>query len=448
MNLSSLKTSALAAATLAVMTTTAIAGGPAALSGPSAASQSVSQMIVKFHPDAANMAAVQRLAGQYGVRMSKLRDMAVGAELHRLNKKVSLATARRFAAALSKVPGVEYADPDQILEAVLTPNDPLYSSLPQWHYSETTGGINAPAAWDQANGAGVIVAVLDTGYRPHADLAANLQLPGYDFIIDTAVSNDGNGRENDALDPGAWVTGVRNSSWHGTHVAGTIAAFTNNNAGVAGVAFGAKVMPVRVLGTGGGYTSDITDAIIWASGGSVAGVPDTATPARVINMSLGGSGACSTAMKNAINGAVNRGTVVVVSAGNSAANAKNFNPANCPKVITVAATGRNGGKASYTNTGGTVEMAAPGGSGSNYVWSTLNNGTTVPTTDAYAGYQGTSMAAPHVAGTVALILSKNSTRTPAQILSTLQSTARPFPAACSGCGAGIVDANAALLATP
>ena len=238
------------------------------------------------------------------------------------------------------------------------------------------------------------MAVLDTGYRPHVDLVGNI-IPGYDFIISTAVSNDGNGRDPDASDPGDW-TATRNSSWHGTHTAGTIGAVTNNSLGVAGVAFNAQIQPVRVLGTGGGFTSDITDAIVWASGGSVAGVPNNTTPANVINMSLGGSGACSSAMQTAINGAVGRGTVVVVSAGNSNIDAKNQNPANCKKVIPVAAVGRKGGKASYSNFGNIVKIAAPGGDLNEFVYSTLNFGTTTPAGDAYAGYQGTSMAAPHL----------------------------------------------------
>ena len=162
------------------------------------------------------------------------------------------------------------------MRRTLTPNDTRYNE--QWHYFEATGGINAPAAWDKSTGTGVVVGVIDTGYRPHADLAANL-LPGYDFISDTFVVNDGNGRDSDARDPGDWINAgecgpgdpatFEASSWHGTHVAGTIAAVTNNGNGVAGVAFNARVVPARVLGKCGGFTSDIADAIVWASGGTV-----------------------------------------------------------------------------------------------------------------------------------------------------------------------------------
>jgi serine protease len=275
---------------------------------------------------------------------------------------------------------------------------------------------------------------------------------GYDFINDTAVSVDGNGRDSDAQDPGDWYTNSAcgagpsqsNSSWHGTHVSGTIAAVTNNGNGVAGVAFNAKVLPVRGLGKCGGYTSDIADGIVWASGGSVPGVPANTNVAKVINMSLGGGGACDTTTQNAINSARSRGTVVVVAAGNESQNAANVSPASCSGVITVAAVARNGGRASYSNFGSLVAVAAPGGGTGGSVLSTLNSGARTPGADSYAGYQGTSMATPHVAGVVALMLSKNPSLTPDQVKTILQQTARPFPASCSQCGSGIIDASAAV----
>jgi serine protease len=210
------------------------------------------------------------------------------------------------------------------------------------------------------------------------------------------------------------------------------------------------VQPVRVLGKCGGYTSDIADGIIWASGGTVSGLPANATPAKVINMSLGGGGACDTTSQNAINSARSRGTVVVVAAGNENQNASNSNPANCSGVIAVAATDRNGARAYYSNFGSIVTLAAPGGdvraSSSNGILSTLNAGTKAPGADSYAYYQGTSMATPHVAGVVALMLSAKPTATPDQIKAALQSSARAFPGTCSGCGSGILDAAAAVAA--
>ncbi|HET7795418.1 MAG TPA: S8 family peptidase, partial [Rhizobacter sp.] len=342
-----------------------------------------------------------------------------------------------------------------ILHALATPNDTQYGQ--QWHYYEATGGLNLPPAWDLSTGSGVVVAVIDTGYRPHADLAANI-VGGYDFINDTTNGNDSSARDSDARDPGDYATygqcglfsSSHNSSWHGTHVAGTIAAVTNNGSGVAGVAYGAKVQPVRVLGACGGYTSDIADAIVWASGGSVSGAPANPNPARVINMSLGGSGSCDSTSQNAINSARSRGTVVVVAAGNSNANASGFSPAGCSGVIAVAATNRSGGRASYSNYGSVVAVAAPGGDTSggsaNGILSTLNSGSTTPGNDSYAYYQGTSMASPHVAGVVALMLSRNPSLTPDQVASLLKSSARAFPSTCSQCGAGIVNAYAAVVA--
>ncbi|MCW5580130.1 MAG: S8 family serine peptidase, partial [Luteimonas sp.] len=318
-----------------------------------------------------------------------------------------------------------------------------------WGLKDGVAGIRANQAWDTTNGAGVVVAVLDTGIVSHSDLNANV-IAGYDFISNTTVAGDGNGRDSDPSDPGDYYGG-NSSSWHGTHVAGTIAAVGNNGAGVIGVAYGAKISPVRVLGRGGGYTSDIVDGITWASGGTVSGVPANANPAEVINMSLGGSGTCSSTYQNAINAAVGRGTTVVVAAGNSNANASNFTPASCNNVINVAAIGNTGNRASYSNYGTSIDVAAPGGdSGSctTLIVSTGNAGTQGPTTENYLCMAGTSMAAPHVAGVVALMQAASpNALTPAQVESTLKSTLRAFPSTQSpAIGGGIVDAAAAVAA--
>ncbi|KAA2284216.1 S8 family serine peptidase [Arenimonas fontis] len=423
------------------------------------------RFIVKYRdgaPEAQNAAALQRAlerasvgaqqmiqaqraqAGRIGagdakpLQIGHLRRLSVGGEVVRTNRKLSRAEAQELMRQLAAHPNVEYVEVDQLMKAIFTPNDTRYSE--QWGYFNATGGIRADQAWDVSTGAGVVVAVLDTGSTNHSDLNGNT-IAGYDMISDSTVAGDGNGRDSDPSDPGDYYGGYP-SSWHGTHVAGTVAAVTNNAKGVAGTAFGAKVQHVRVLGRGGGYTSDIVDGITWASGGTVSGVPANPTPAEVINMSLGGSGSCSSTYQNAINAAVNRGTTIVVAAGNSNTNVSNAVPANCQNVIAVAATDINGSRASFSNYGSGIDISAPGVN----ILSTLNSGSTSPGSESYASYNGTSMAAPHVAGVVALMQAAASTPlTPSQVESIIKSTARPLPGSCSGgCGAGIVNAKAAV----
>ncbi|MBE5316441.1 MAG: S8 family serine peptidase [Xanthomonadales bacterium] len=399
------------------------------------------QFIVKFRGPASlqkslRETSLMRTERKLGLELTEGRRTATGSSLLHLDRALSADAALRLIETLESDPSVEFVEPDRILHPALTPNDSRYAE--QWHYFETTGGINLPAAWNLGTGAGVVVAVLDTGITAHPDLDANLA-PGYDFISDPTVAGDGNGRDSSAADPGDFFNG-RPSSWHGTHVAGTVAAVSNNGSGVAGVAFGARVQPIRVLGRGGGSLSDVADAVIWASGGSVSGVPANPTPARVINMSLGGSGGCGPTMQAAVDAAVARGSVVVVAAGNSNSDATLFVPASCANVVTVAATTRSGGRAAFSNYGASIDVSAPGEN----ILSTLNTGSSTPLSASYASYNGTSMAAPHVAGVVALMQGL-STRTPAQVEAQLRATARALPAACpEGCGAGIVNAWAAM----
>lgn len=395
------------------------------------------------------------MAVALGQDVNHARAMAVpGFHVFQLTEKLGKKQTANAIEVLMSNPAIESVEEDIMLQHMFVPNDSDYSD--QWHYKNSSVGLNAEQAWDTATGAGVVVAVLDTGITNHSDLNANV-LPGYDMISDTSVGNDGNGRDSDPSDPGDWITtnecgyqhSAQNSSWHGTHVAGTVAAVTNNNKGVAGVAYGAKVVPVRVLGKCGGLTSDIADAIVWASGGSVGGVPSNANPADVINLSLGGQSSCASVTQSAINTARANGATVVVAAGNSSANAGNFTPASCSGVITVAATDKTGGDSYYTNYGSVVDVAAPGGAQSfandpNGVLSTLNSGTTTPGSENYVYYQGTSMAAPHVAGVVALMKEVDSSLTPDQIETMLKNTAKNFPSSCNQCGSGIVDAKLAV----
>ncbi|RSO02100.1 protease [Streptomyces sp. WAC 05379] len=384
------------------------------------------------------------------------RRLGSGAALVDLGENLSRTDVADVVAEYRADPQVAYVVPDRLNKPLATPNDTEYSK--QWDLFETTAGMNVPGAWDVATGSGVTVAVIDTGYVTHSDLGANI-VAGYDFISDATVGNDGNGRDSNPADPGDWTAAnecasgdpAYGSSWHGTHVAGTIAAVTNNGKGVAGIAYGAKVSPLRVLGKCGGYDSDIIDAITWASGGTVSGVPANANVAKVINMSLGGGGACSTATQSAINAAVNRGTTVVVAAGNSNANASGYSPASCANVISVAAADRQGNRSYYSNYGTVVDIAAPGGEtnsvAANGILSTLNSGAQGPSAENYDYYQGTSMAAPHVAGLAALMKSANPALTPAQIESAIKTNSRALPGTCSGgCGAGLADAAKAVQA--
>ncbi|MFM9917007.1 MAG: S8 family peptidase [Rhizobacter sp.] len=394
--------------------------------------------------------AVTVAGNRQGVQLAALRRMHNGSQVMQISRRMNRGELDNLMQSLrSGDSDIEYVEPDRLLQPMYVPNDTLYPQ--QWALSDVTGGIRAPAAWDRATGNGVTIAVIDTGVRPHADLVARL-LPGYDFITNATIGADGSGRDADASDPGdaasAGACGAgspaTSSSWHGTHVSGLAAASGGNGVGVTGVAYAARILPLRALGRCGGYTSDVADAIVWAAGGTVSGLPLNPNPAKVINLSLGGGGACDLTSQNAINAARAKGAAVIVAAGNSNTNASGSSPANCTGVIAVAATGKTGGKASYSNFGTNVTVAAPGGDSGAGLLSTLNAGTTAPGADSYASYMGTSMATPVVSGVAALMLSVNPALTPDQIAAMLKSSARAFPAACTGCGAGIVDANAAV----
>jgi serine protease len=405
-----------------------------------------------------------------------VRQLDDGAWVLRLPGRQPLRVVEALTARWEQRADVIRAEPDGVVEPTLEPNDPQYGT-DQWHYYPPvpgTYGADLPAAWDITTGSpDVTVAVLDTGKLDHVDLV-DRYVDGYDFVSDPN-SNDGDGWDADPSDPGDWVTlaerndpdgpfygcARRNSSWHGTHVAGTIGASTNNGVGVAGVDWAARILPVRVLGKCGGYFSDLADGIRWAAGLPVSEVSDNANPADVINMSLGAGGfapgACDGSfLEDAIGDAIDAGAVVVASAGNSNADVSTAVPAACNGVISVAATAKTGNKAWYSNFGSSVTIAAPGGDTNNVdpglrdtgVRSTLNTGLTTPEEDSYASYQGTSMAAPHVAGIASLIRAVNPSITPDEITSLLRETATPFPAAStcttSLCGSGIVDAATAV----
>ena len=397
------------------------------------------EVIVRFAAEGVRRLDAVEVAG---VTLAHARSVA-GSELE-LYRTEGLSQPETLAlvAAMRARTDVADAFPNWILHTFATPNDEFYAF--QWHY----GAANLPNAWDIEDGTSwpVTVAVVDTGIAEHPDLDAN-RLPGYDFVDDDA----------DPTDPGD------GTGFHGSHVAGTVAAVTNNEFGVAGVSWGAKIVPVRVLGSNGSGTMvDLLDGIVWAAGNpeNDVALPDNPHPAQVVNMSVGGDiGEPCPPLLDAIFGElVASGAILVAAAGNDAIDAANVFPASCSNVITVGATGPADTRAPYSNYGSVIDLMAPGGDTS----TTLTiEGRTVPagvlsTTlnsagePDYAFYQGTSMAAPHVAGLVALMLADEPDLTPAQVTDRLRSTARSLDASACGrpsggdCGAGLIDAAAAL----
>lgn len=353
---------------------------------------------------------------------------------------------------------LEYVEPNTRFYKTAFPDDPFFNE--QWDMHHVQVGLSVQDAWEVTEGLGAVVAVIDTGVLvDHPELSENI-LPGFDFISDVKSSNDLNGRDADASDSGDFafagdcggaIQSDKPSSWHGTHVAGIVAAKANNSIGVAGVAPSAKVVPVRVLGKCGGSLVDIADAILWAAGLPVVGVPINPNPADVINLSLGGQGSCSFTMQNAIDRATAAGVIVVVAAGNDSIDVKNAMPANCEKVITVAATTIDGGLASYSNFGERIDIAAPGGEILTSLFEGIvncgNDGLTTPGQHALVALEGTSMAAPHVAGVVALMRSKDPDISYEEVYRKITKRAKLFPATAKNictittCGAGIIDAS-------
>ncbi|MDS0857660.1 S8 family peptidase [Burkholderia pseudomultivorans] len=388
------------------------------------------------------------------------RTVSNGAAVLSLGQRIAATDATALAQAFAADADVDYAEPDHPMKVRDTPSDPDYSQ--QWYLFDPTAGIDMPPAWNLTKGSpAVVTAVLDTGYRPHADLRDNL-LPGYSFISSASTSNNGLTRGPDATDPGDWVTQqeIDNASgpfyhcaaepnastWHGTRVMGVVGANANNGIGIAGVSWLGRILPVRVLGKCGGTTSDIADAMRWAAGIPVNGVPNNPTPAKVINLSLGGVGACSTTFQQAIDDVTAKGVTVVVAAGNDGLSTGQDQPANCRGVISVGATDATGRRASFSNFGTDVSLSAPGVN----ILSTSNAGTTTPGADTYDTDNGTSFATPQVSGVVALMLAMNGNLTPAQIQQKLQGGTRAAKlAAGTACtalpaGSGILDAGSAV----
>lgn len=489
---------------------------PAGLQAAEAASQGASgslpqapatavyrRLLVKLKPTATDAPLATRTAqlaisdlsqrlqsgvpGQAPVQL--LLHKSISAQLHVVltDRGLSRSEMLQLIGQLQRDPRVEYAEIDQRLQPQFLPDDPLYGSR-QWNLQPPSrgneGGANLPGAWDVARGEvapgqGVVVAVIDTGLRPHADLAARL-LPGYDFVSDADIANDLDGQwDSDPSDPGDWISirdsesatfsgcALSTSSWHGTMMAGTIAAVMGNNLGLAGIAPGARLLPVRVFGKCGGYLSDVITGVYWAVGLELPSLPDLMRappvnpyPARVINLSMAAEGSCSSAFQEAVDRARGKGAVVIAATGNHNGQATDqglSQPANCQGVIAVTAHTRRGDLASYANASPSTTLSAPGGgpglqllaSDGDSITSLGNSGLTSPLADSYEQVRGTSIATAHVSGVAALLLGLQPTLSPDQVRTVLTRSARAYPANsyCTMqaiCGAGMLDAEAAV----
>jgi serine protease len=364
----------------------------------------------------------------------------------------------QMAQSLQQDGDVQYADPVKRAVATAAPNDPLYPR--QWSLSDPLSGVNAESAWTlQPSSSSIVVAVIDTGILPHPDLEGRV-LAGYDFISDPGSARDGDARDANPRDEGTWGSAgecgfAEDSFFHGLFVAGQIAANSNNGIGIAGLTTGAKILPVRVLGKcSEGTFDDILAAMLWSSGVAIANVPPNPNPAKVINLSLGGFGACDQSVQAAIDDALAQGSVVVAAAGNESADVQDFAPANCSGVIAVAAHTRTATLTSYSNFGRGVSLSAPGGDLplDGLIVSTSNDGTTIPQNPSYVAAAGTSFAAPLVSGTAALMLARNPLLAPGRVFDIVTGTTRDFPVGslCSQpgvCGSGMLDTGAAVAST-
>jgi serine protease len=398
------------------------------------------QLIVRWRADAPTTTRDLRRCAPGA---SRLRELGGEAELWQLQAKDATAT-RRALELLRADPRVAAAQPNYRRRLLLRPNDPHYPV--QWHLPR----IRAEQAWELAGSVRVIVAVIDTGIRgSHPEFEGQL-LPGYDFISSLADAGDEDGRDGLPLDEGG------SSGFHGTNVAGLIAARGNNGQGIAGVCWQCRVLPVRALGVRRtGTDADIADAIRWAAGLPVPGVPNNVYPAQIINLSLGGENP-SDHLTRAVRAAQATGALVVAAAGNHAVDARNTYPAAIPGVLAVGASGYSTQRAPYSNFGAVINLLAPGGVvtetlpglhlGRSYNAGLLStmyiaNGNSF----GYASDEGTSNAAPVVSGVLGLMLSVRPDLGADAAFEILRRTADPAYRCAEGCGAGQVNAEAALL---
>lgn len=481
--------------------------------------------MVRIVQAATSEADVAGLAQRVRLALARSRQLTPSMHVMYLQKTLYGAGLNAALKALRADPAVEYADVDQRRYALAIPDDPLFAPSPssgssgQWFMATpgpaTVNGVattdwsatDAVSAWALTTGSsGTVIADVDTGVRfDHPDLLragfGGRLLPGYDFVDQDynrttgaalgtfLIANDGDGWDPDPSDPGDWIDStdqqnalfpsadcaVSDSSWHGTRVMGVLGALTNNGVGVAGMTWNSYLLPVRALGKCGGYDSDIITGMQWAAGLSVMGVPDNPYPAGIINLSLGGSGACPSDYQSVINTLTAMSVLVVASAGNESGPVDA--PANCPGVLAVAGLRNVGTKVGYSSLGPQVGIAAPAGNCINSsgaclrsIDTTVNLGLKAPGANGYSNETdvnlGTSFSAPIVSGVAALMRAVNANLGPAQLIARMEASAGAFPPntanlpvcpnvdAVSGecscvpgqCGAGMVNALNAVTA--
>ena len=466
-----------------------------------------------------------RLSQMSGIALRPVREIHDRLDLLRIDTPLRGSAMRRVIARLRADPAVKYAEPDQRRYALAFPDDPpndprfvagsdaVGAWQGQWYLQDPSASapaaIGAATAWKSASGKNLVIAIIDTGVDlKHPDLGTygigGKLLPGYDFICDDQgvdcstpsasytylFANDGDGWDSDPSDPGDWIDAADlarsdgffagcgggpdenqpiNSTWHGTRVAGIAAALTNNGVGMAGVAYGSYILPVRVIGKCSGYVSDIVSGMYWAAGlttTSIAAVPANPYPAQVLNLSVGGRAPCSQTEQDAVSAINQDGHVVVAAAGNEGGPVDA--PANCQGTLSVAGIRHIGTKVGYSNvssTGAAISIAAPAGNcvvvNTVYPWTqacqysietTSNDGLTVPGNSFYTyalfapsytgnvlneGSVGTSFAAPLVSGVVAMMLQANPSLTASQIIARVQAGATPFPVPATPPAGGI-----------
>lgn len=480
----------------------------------------VDGFLVQLHADTAGRERIQSAAERHA---AVLRDRALPLAVDRAvapgwqrlaaARPLAEADAQALAAALRADPRVRAVVPDtREQRQAVTPNDARFAeqwwlqvrSAPSTTGAANTGTAHFAQAWERSTGAPVsgsaaVVAVLDSGITSHPELNSRL-LPGYDFVSNGNYANDGNGRDNDPADPGDAITDAQRTaqpavygncpsaplaSWHGTIIAGQVAAVTNNTEGVAAANWQARFVPVRVAGQCGAAVSDIIDGLRWAAGLPVAGVPANPNPARLVVLSYGGTDPCNAASTTPEIAATAQlyqqvlaemraaGALVFVAAGNQRGAVAR--PADCPGAMGVTALNREGFKANYANYGPALALATPGGDApaggtgatcdaelaDTGIVSTGNFGDTAPGPAGYVAASGTSFAAPAAAAAASLMLALNPALTPDQLEAGLKASAAPFPQAavlgeCSAsnpgrctcttatCGAGLLDADEAL----